>query len=102
MIDSRVAERKLYELPDMFKAYMKNRQYSQAKACYDRAVTIAVFMELEEKKKTELFGKRGERGVILTEGLFPEKEVIKAYEECIKRGQTREDKKYEPLQRNSA
>lgn len=102
MLDNRQAEKKLYDLPEIFKAHMKCRRYSEAKACYDRAVTIALFMEADEKQKTELFGERGERGVIIKEGLFPEREVQKAYEECIKRGQTRENQKYKPVQGNGA
>lgn len=102
MLENNQVFPKLCGLSETFKTHMKNKQYPQAKYCYDQAVTIAVFMKLSEKEKITLFGERGERGEIIVEGLFPEKEVQKAYIECIKRGQAYEDKKYEPLQRNGA
>ena len=80
---------KLYELPERFKAYMDNKDYPRAKHCYDTAVTAAVFMEIDEERSLELFGERGECGVILRPGLFPEESVQKAYLECIKSNQTR-------------
>ena len=102
MLDQKRIMDKLFELPDLFKAHMKNKAYSQAKACYDKAVTVAVFLELEEKEMHQLFGERGDRGVFIIEGLFNEEQVQRAYLECIKKGETYENKKYEPLQRNSA
>lgn len=80
---------KLYELPETFKIHMGNKDYPKAKSCYDTARTIAVFMELSEERQKELFGERGERGVILRQGMFPEASVQKAHLECIKSNQTR-------------
>ncbi|MDE6661989.1 MAG: hypothetical protein K2K46_01475 [Lachnospiraceae bacterium] len=80
---------KLYDLPERFRVHMGNKDYPRAKSCYDTARTIAVFMELDEERQKELFGVRGERGVILRTGLFPEASVQKAYRECIKSNQTR-------------
>lgn len=102
MLDQKRIMDKLFELPDLFKIHMRNKAYSQAKACYDRARTVAVFLELDEEDMNRLFGKRGDRCVYIVEGLFNEDQVQKAYLECIKRGDTYENKRYEPIQRNSA
>lgn len=102
MLESRDIEKKLYDLPVLFKEHMRCRRYPEAKACYDRAVTIALFIELEEDRITELFGERGERGTCIVKGLFEEDQVQKAYLECIKRNRTNENRQYEPLQKNSA
>lgn len=102
MLDPKQTMDKLYNYAELFKAHMRNKNYSGAKACYDTARTVAVFMELEAEQKDQLFGIRGERGIYILEGLFNETLVQKAYEECIKKGDTYENKKYEPLQRNSA
>ena len=102
MLDNRDIEKKLFELPLIFKEHMQCGRYPEAKACYDTARTAALFIELEKDKMTELFGERGERGVCIVKGLFMEDQVQKAYLECIKRNQTYENKKYEPLQANRA
>lgn len=93
---------KLYELPVNFKFYMEKKDYPRAKSCYDTARTIALFLELDEKQLKELFGERGERGIIIQQGLFPEESVQRAYIECIRRNQTNENRRYEPIQKNSA
>lgn len=94
MIDNKAFMDKLYKLPETFLYKMKSKDYSEAKACYDTARTVAVFAELDETVKTELFGERGEHGVIIKRGLFPEEQVQRAYLECIKRNETYENKKY--------
>lgn len=82
MLDNNQVMPKLYDLSELFKTHMKNKNYGQAKDCYDTARDIAVKAklegELEEKQMEELFGKRGE---IIEPGIFPEKEVQKAYYE---------------------
>lgn len=87
---------KLYEQPELFKEFMKNRMYSEAKACRDRVLTVLCFLEAGEETMVEFFGERGERGVFLREGLFNEDQVQKAYLECIRRGDTYENKPYRP------
>lgn len=81
---------------------MDQKDYPRAKHCYDTAVTISVFLELDEEKQLELFGERGERGAIIRQGLFPEESVQKAYRECIRKNLTRENSTYRPLQKNGA
>lgn len=102
MLEGKMIMDKLYMLADEFKVHMKNKKYYQAKSCYDTAVKVAVFLELEEGTKQELFGERGERGVILKKGMFPEEQVVKAYGECVKRNQTREHQKYTPLRKKDS
>lgn len=94
MIDSRALMDKLYALPEQFKYHMSRKEYARAKYCYDTAVTVAVFLELDDSQMQELFGERGERGAIIRRGLFPEEKVQKAYLECIKKNMTRENKKF--------
>lgn len=85
MIDERRTEQKLEELAAVFKSHALAKRYPQAKRCYDTARNIAVFMELAEEKREELFGIRGERGIIEKEGMFPEYLVQKVYlETCVK------------------
>lgn len=82
MLDNRSLIDKLYELPQMFCFYMEHKNYPMAKHCYDTARTVAVFMEIDESRKAELFGERGERGAVIQQGLFPEEKVQRAYFEC--------------------
>lgn len=92
---------KLYEQPKLFKEFMKNRQYSMAKMCRDGVCTVLLFLEAGEEMMQEFFGERGERGVFLRKGLFDEEQVQKAYWECIHKGDTYENKKYEPWDKHS-
>ena len=85
---------KLYNLPVMFRWHMSRKEYPRAKAGYDTARTVSVFLEIDEHGMQELFGERGERGAIISQGLFPEEQVQKAYLECIKANQTNECKPY--------
>ena len=78
---------KLYELPEHFNRHMKNREYAEAKHCYDKAVTLCVFLNVPEKIKMELFGNRAyidPEYEDIKDGLFREEDVQKAYWECIK------------------
>lgn len=94
---------KLYDQPELFRHYIQNKMWSEAKYCYDKTSCVLLFLEADEKMLKEFFGERGERGVILHEGLFPESLVQKAYEEiAVKRDGGYENKKYEPLHKNSA
>ena len=78
---------RLDEMAGKFMAFYRNKQYTAAKREYDAAVTIALRLDIEEEKKEELFGTRGERGTILKRGLFPEDLVMKVtYETCMKKG----------------
>lgn len=70
--------RKLYELSDNFKNHMRNRQYASACYCYKMALHVARFHGLQQKEMDKLFGVRGEKGVILQKGAFPEELVMEA------------------------
>lgn len=94
---------KLYDQPELFEHYMSNKMWSKAKHCYDKTVCVLLFLQADEEMLNEFFGERGERGVILREGLFREDKVQEAYyEAAVKRDGGYENKKYEPLQKNSA
>lgn len=94
MLDNKAILDKLYSLPLLFKAYMERKDYAHAKNCYDTARTVAVFIDLDEQGIKELFGKRGERGEIITQGLFSEECVQLAYWKCIQRNETHEKRQY--------
>lgn len=98
MLEGEAALDMLREQADIFKVHMGNGEYSRAKACYDSVRSTLVLLRAEEELMLEFFGERGERGVILKEGLFNEEQVQKAYLECIRKGDTYENKRYEPLQ----
>lgn len=91
---------KLCSLADSFNTHMKNKCYLEAVACYKSARNVAVKSGILEVQMQELFGERGERGVILKQGLFKEDLVQKAfYEEFVKRKSSKEREEY---QKNSA
>lgn len=89
---------KLWELAASFRAYVRQKKWSQAKHCYEVARNVSIFMELPEEEMVKLFGSRDEpdKPVI---GMFPEEEVQKAYRECIKRNLTNENRRYEPIKK---
>lgn len=89
---------KLYTLADCFNTYIKNKCYSEAVSCYKKARDKAVACRFGEERMHMLFGERGERGVILRQGMFREDLVQKAYyEEYVKKKDPIEEK-----QKNSA
>lgn len=103
MIEGKALLDKLYEQPELFEHYIKHKLWPEAKRCYDRTVTVLCFLKADEKLMVEFFGARGERGVILKEGLFKEELVQKAYLEATVKGNGGyENKQYEPWQKNSA
>lgn len=81
MLTEKEIEDKLRKLPKVFKEAMKKKEYRKARHAYDTAVNVAVCVEMSEDFKEELFGKRGDRGVILKNGAFPEEDVQKVYYE---------------------
>ena len=74
------------------------KKYSQAKHCYEVARNVSIFMELPEEEMINLFGSREEPDKPII-GMFSEEEVQKAYQECIKRNLTTENRRYEPIKK---
>lgn len=96
-IDRTYIADKINSLPERFRQLMGERRYPEAKACYDDAVTLAVFLELPEEERIQLFGNRpyAEDGEEATDGLFQEEMVQRAYLECaVKRNLGRENMPY--------
>lgn len=87
---------KIYGRAEEFKDYAREKKWSQAKYAYSSASTMAVFMELPEEDMAELFGNRAYKDDDdqLEKGLFDEKLVSKAYDECIRSNQTFEVQPY--------
>ena len=83
MLEEQEIHKKIQELSDKFHQYVKNKQWSSAKYCYDVARNVAVFLEFNEDKMHEIFGERAEYGVIISEGMFPERILHKVVHECI-------------------
>lgn len=85
MITEKEIMDKLYELPEHFKRCMKNKEYRQAKAYYDEAVLLCVFLKMPDKVRIELFGNRSykEDWEEETDGLFREEDVQKAFKESF-------------------
>ncbi len=77
---------KLERFAQEFVELAKGRQWAQAKYRYDTAMDVANFLEMTEKECTYLFGDRGERGVVLAPGRFPEETVVKVMEMVSVRG----------------
>lgn len=77
---------KLYELPEHFNQYMKNKEYVQAKRCYDKAVTLTVFLDVRPEVKIDLFGNQPykEDWEEEKDGLFRKADVLKASADYLK------------------
>lgn len=77
---------KLDELAALFRSAVGRKAYREAKIYYDRARAIASVLQIEEEKEEELFGVRGERGIEIKRGAFPEKDVLDVlYETCVRK-----------------
>lgn len=96
--NAETAIHKLWELAASFRVYMRQKQWSQAKHCYEVARNVSVFLELPEEEMINLFGSREEPDKPII-GMFSEEEVQKAYQECIKRNLTTENRRYEPIKK---
>lgn len=83
MLTPHEIEQNLFQAAEIFKSHMKEKEYLEAKTCYDRTRTIAVAVALDPKKMDMLFGSRQCDPPV--DGLFPEYLVQKAYEECRNR-----------------
>ncbi|MGN0305786.1 MAG: hypothetical protein ACI4D2_06485 [Lachnospiraceae bacterium] len=104
MLNTEEIIKKLHHKAMMFGHYYKNEEWSRAKAAYDTARNVAVFVELEEREMIQLFGSRSYNDTEPPiEGEFKEKEVQIAYLECIKNNHTYELKPYpgKPEKKNS-
>lgn len=80
MLTEKELVKKLHSEAADFRALVKQRQYVQAMRRYKTALGVAVFVELPREELDRLFGIRGEKGVIIQKGAFPEEMVIKASE----------------------
>lgn len=101
MLNVEEIRQKLFELPDLFVVHYRNKEYAQAKGCYETARTVALFVRLDEKEMDELFGSRQSESKQV-EGMFNEELVQRAYLECIKANQTYERKAYPGAPRKTA
>ena len=84
MIQDADLKRKLILQADIFQHHYRKKEYVEAQLIRERAGIVAVFIRLQEKERTELFGDR--QGDEPIEGLFSEEKCIRAGFECIRRG----------------
>ena len=82
MLTQKAIKEKLFELPNEFTKYYEAGKFAQAKSCFDTAITVSVFCELEESDQIKLFGGRSfDRE---DTGLFNERLVQKCQRELIR------------------
>lgn len=84
MLTEKQIENKLLEQADMFKHHLARKDNLNAALCVDWARLVALFVELDEKRRAELFGDR--QPDVPVEGLINEGRYLKACEWCIFRG----------------
>lgn len=84
LTEEEIRERLFDQYPAMFRQSIYAHNYTRAKSIVDTARKVALFIQLPEKELDELFGIRGDRGVVLQEGLFPEELVLKCDNEVRK------------------
>lgn len=83
MLNQKQIKEKLFNLPEVFEYEYSKGHFAQAKAAYDDAIKISVFIELEENEQIRLFGGRAfdsEKA-----GLFDEKKVQAVYRMTIRK-----------------
>ena len=71
---------KLMKMPAEFNILYQEKRYAQAKRVYDTAVQVALFLEVPEETKIQLFGSKQDENNIVN-GLFNEYMVQKCYYE---------------------
>lgn len=83
MLNQKQIKEKLFKLPERFMEEYNQGHFAQAKAAYDDAIQIAVFVELDEADQIKLFGGRSfdAEGT----GLFNEGMVQRCYRMVTKR-----------------
>lgn len=95
MHTTREIEQNIFDLAEQFKRHMRKKEYAKAKNCYNTALTVSLFVGLEEDKKLELFGSRDPE----IEGMFREKDIQKAVYECDIRRKAEEAAVWDDAQR---
>lgn len=73
---------KLRKKAEVFNKHFRNKDFLQAKFTREAAGMVAVFTEMPETDRIELFGLRNKDNQI--EGLFDTEKCIRAGFECIK------------------
>lgn len=85
MLTEKETEKRLFDLAEEFRSLVKQGEYAQAKHRYEVARNVSVFMEISAETRDRLFGIRGEKGTTITQGAFPEKEVMQTFEKMVVR-----------------
>lgn len=84
MLNEKEIVNKLYEQADLFRHHMRRKDYLSAALCVDWAGMVALFVELDDDRKAELFGDRQPEEPV--KGLIDEEQYLKACEWCIFHG----------------
>lgn len=94
MLTEQEVIKKLHIQAEEFRQAVRHKNYMRAKALYNSARTVAVFMKLGGEEMSELFGQYGglPDDEEAPQGLFPRDEVSRVdLECCIKRNKAYED-----------
>jgi len=84
-LDRKELMQTLRYMGEIFRQLCKVKNYHEAKKYYEEARSLSVKNHMTEEESAEIFGVRGERGVILRVGAFPEEMVIEMYEWTVVR-----------------
>ena len=98
MLEGKEIVDRLFDLAQMFRHYMRRKEYLEAALCVDWMKTAALFIGLDEDTMAELFGSRQdeERPV---KGVVDEDIYLKACEWCICHGYENSRRTYQNVQR---
>lgn len=74
---------KLLKMGDAFTKAVIRKDWFQAKYLYDKASTVAVFLEAPQEIREKLFGRYNEERDEKEQGAFDDRSVAKVMKECL-------------------
>lgn len=74
---------KLLKMGDEFTKAVIRKDWFQAKYLYDKASTVAVFLEAPQKVREKLFGRYNEERDEKEQGAFDDRSIAKVMRECL-------------------
>ena len=74
---------KLLKMGDEFTKAVIRKDWFQAKYLYDKASTVAVFLEAPQEVREKLFGRYNEERDEKEQGAFDDRSIAKAMRECL-------------------
>jgi hypothetical protein len=74
---------KLLKMGDEFTKAVIRKDWFQAKYLYDKASTVAVFLEAPQEVREKLFGRYNEERDEKEQGAFDDRSIAKVMRECL-------------------